>query len=148
MVVKPLLVRFLFQNGEVRCDRKRCPRSLCNSIAHQMKRGEYVTDVDDCCTAQCRRARRHHRNNPASRHSVTPRELSWVWSFCEKSSPVYEEPCHVPCHHRRVMIKPSRRSFVPLFVSRVSRATEENLQSERKSNILLYMRISRLWELD
>ncbi|XP_032668082.1 dorsal-ventral patterning protein Sog [Odontomachus brunneus] len=66
------------KNGEVRCDRKRCPRSLCNSIAHQMKRGEYVADVDDCCTAQCRRARRHHRNNhhPASRHSVTPRELS------------------------------------------------------------------------
>ncbi|XP_014484870.1 PREDICTED: dorsal-ventral patterning protein Sog isoform X2 [Dinoponera quadriceps] len=65
-------------NGEVRCDRKRCPRSLCNSIAHQMKRGEYVADVDDCCTTQCRRARRHHRNNhhPASRHTVTPRELS------------------------------------------------------------------------
>ncbi|KYQ52461.1 hypothetical protein ALC60_08421 [Trachymyrmex zeteki] len=68
-----------FQNGEVRCDRKRCPRSLCNSIAHQMKRGEHVADVDDCCTAQCEhRARRHHRNNhhPARRHSMTPRELS------------------------------------------------------------------------
>ncbi|KAL0127431.1 hypothetical protein PUN28_005612 [Cardiocondyla obscurior] len=67
------------KNGEVRCDRKRCPRSLCNSIAHQMKRGEYVADADDCCTAQCEhRARRHHRNNhhPARRHSVTPRELS------------------------------------------------------------------------
>ncbi|KAM0726218.1 Dorsal-ventral patterning protein Sog [Formica fusca] len=66
------------KNSEVRCDRKRCPRSLCNSIAHQMKRGEYVADVDDCCTTQCRRARRHHRNNhhSASRHSVTPRELS------------------------------------------------------------------------
>ncbi|XP_036140882.1 dorsal-ventral patterning protein Sog [Monomorium pharaonis] len=69
------------KNGEVRCDRKRCPRSLCNSIAHQMKRGEYVADADDCCTAQCEhRARRHHRNNhhhhAARRHSVTPRELS------------------------------------------------------------------------
>ncbi|KYN31061.1 Dorsal-ventral patterning protein Sog [Trachymyrmex septentrionalis] len=67
------------KNGEVRCDRKRCPRSLCNSIAHQMKRGEHVVDIDDCCTAQCEhRARRHHRNNhhPARRHSMTPRELS------------------------------------------------------------------------
>lgn len=66
------------KNGEVRCDRKRCSRSLCNSIAHQLKRGEYVADADDCCTTQCRRARRHHRNNHhlASRHTVTPRELS------------------------------------------------------------------------
>ncbi|XP_066589838.1 dorsal-ventral patterning protein Sog [Prorops nasuta] len=69
------------KNGDIRCDRKRCPRSLCASIAQQMKRGEYVAEVDDCCTAQCRRARRHHRNNnhhPAMvpRHSVTPRELS------------------------------------------------------------------------
>lgn len=67
------------KNGEVRCDRKRCPRSLCNSIVHQMKRGEHVADVDDCCTAQCEhRARRHHRNShhPARRHSTPPRELS------------------------------------------------------------------------
>ncbi|XP_020300569.1 dorsal-ventral patterning protein Sog isoform X2 [Pseudomyrmex gracilis] len=70
------------KNGDVKCDRKRCPRSLCNSIAHQVKRGEYVPDADDCCTAQCRRTRRHHRNNHhyhhhlASRHTMTPRELS------------------------------------------------------------------------
>ncbi|XP_011307263.1 dorsal-ventral patterning protein Sog [Fopius arisanus] len=80
------------KNGEVRCDRKRCPRSLCNSIANQLKRGERIPDADDCCTTQCRRARRHHRNhrnnhhhhqqtrhhasskNP--KHSVTPRDLS------------------------------------------------------------------------
>jgi len=67
-----------FQNSDIRCERKRCSRSLCNSIAHQLKRGEYVADADDCCTMQCRRARRHHRNNhhSASRHSATPRELS------------------------------------------------------------------------
>ncbi|XP_015181074.1 PREDICTED: dorsal-ventral patterning protein Sog [Polistes dominula] len=65
------------KNGEVRCERKRCPRSLCNSIAHQMKRGDYVADGDDCCTVQCRRARRHHRNHHHPlRHSVSPRELS------------------------------------------------------------------------
>ncbi|XP_054013502.1 dorsal-ventral patterning protein Sog [Hylaeus anthracinus] len=65
------------KNGEVRCDRKRCPRALCNSIVHQMKRGDYMADADDCCTVQCRRARRHHRNNHhPGRHSVTPRELS------------------------------------------------------------------------
>ncbi|XP_043685398.1 dorsal-ventral patterning protein Sog isoform X3 [Vespula pensylvanica] len=67
------------KNAEVRCERKRCPRSLCNSIAHQIKRGDYtVADADDCCTAQCRRSRRHHRNNNhhPPRHSVSPRELS------------------------------------------------------------------------
>ncbi|XP_023289861.1 dorsal-ventral patterning protein Sog [Orussus abietinus] len=63
------------KNGEVKCDRKRCPRSLCNSIAHQMKRGGAVAEGDDCCTAQCRRARRHHRAHH-QKHSVTPRELS------------------------------------------------------------------------
>ncbi|XP_024942281.1 dorsal-ventral patterning protein Sog isoform X2 [Cephus cinctus] len=69
------------KNGEVRCDRKRCPRSLCNSIAQQLRRGGLIAETDDCCTSQCRRARRHHRQHQHQhqhhgKHSVTPRELS------------------------------------------------------------------------
>ncbi|XP_043484580.1 dorsal-ventral patterning protein Sog isoform X2 [Leptopilina heterotoma] len=63
------------KNGDIRCDRKRCPRSVCNSIAHQIRRGE--RPMDDCCTYQCRRARRHHRNNHhSSKHAVALRGLS------------------------------------------------------------------------
>ncbi|XP_015519494.1 dorsal-ventral patterning protein Sog isoform X1 [Neodiprion pinetum] len=49
------------KDGEVKCDRKRCPRALCNTIARQKKQGSHISDIDDCCSVQCKRARRHHR---------------------------------------------------------------------------------------
>ncbi|XP_012251449.2 dorsal-ventral patterning protein Sog [Athalia rosae] len=55
------------KDGEVKCDRKRCPRSLCNSIAQQKKRGVVTAEIDDCCSTQCKRARRHQRQRHPKR---------------------------------------------------------------------------------
>lgn len=68
----------MLQDGEVKCDRKRCPRSLCNSIARQRKQGGIISEIDDCCSMQCRRARRHHRLQHHPKRTARKELHSWA----------------------------------------------------------------------
>lgn len=63
---------YLSQDTNITCDRKRCTRSICNNRISGKRRG--ITnaqnhEIDECCSNQCRRSRRHqnqkryHREN-------------------------------------------------------------------------------------
>lgn len=60
-----------FQDSVIKCDRKRCVRSACNKNAARNRANGFTpaqqhhelngssNGNDECCSAQCRRARRH-----------------------------------------------------------------------------------------
>ncbi|XP_039959572.1 dorsal-ventral patterning protein Sog [Bactrocera tryoni] len=60
------------KDSKVNCDRKRCSRSTCQQTRISAKRKFYEKPgagsananepaIDECCSTQCRRSRRHHR---------------------------------------------------------------------------------------
>lgn len=71
--------QLLLQDGEIKCDRKRCTRSVCNSQLSQRRRagaghkGAPKPPPDECCQQHCRRYRRHQRHHrPGARPWTSP----------------------------------------------------------------------------
>lgn len=65
-----------FQDSVIKCERKRCNRSACNKNNKNRLNGLTTTHHDlnnECCSNQCRRARRHPNLRKSSK-SETQRE--------------------------------------------------------------------------
>lgn len=62
-----------FQDSVITCDRQRCARSACSNRLSTRKRlngltpSQHQTSSEDCCSAQCRRARRHQNQKRIQR---------------------------------------------------------------------------------
>ncbi|XP_017869500.1 PREDICTED: dorsal-ventral patterning protein Sog [Drosophila arizonae] len=72
------------KDSKVNCDRKRCSRSTCQQTRVSSKRrlfdkqtgvaelvGGAAQPIDECCSTQCRRSRRHHKRQPHHQQRAT-----------------------------------------------------------------------------
>ncbi|KAH8272231.1 hypothetical protein KR044_003746, partial [Drosophila immigrans] len=67
------------KDSKVNCDRKRCSRSTCQQTRVSNKRRVFekpgselaAPPIDECCSTQCRRSRRHHKRQPHHQQRVT-----------------------------------------------------------------------------
>ncbi|XP_034472868.1 dorsal-ventral patterning protein Sog isoform X2 [Drosophila innubila] len=67
------------KDSKVNCDRKRCSRSTCQQTRVSNKRRLFdkpgsesnAQPIDECCSTQCRRSRRHHKRQPHHQQRAT-----------------------------------------------------------------------------
>ncbi|KAH8419850.1 hypothetical protein KR009_003267, partial [Drosophila setifemur] len=56
------------KDSKVNCDRKRCSRSTCQQQTRVSSKRRLFekpeAPIDECCSTQCRRSRRHHKKQP------------------------------------------------------------------------------------